>query len=160
MPGQFTGTRGEAQSYIPGLIKEGYTNAQIVDTLKSYGLSYRTANMYADVNRVRLENYAAEGIRGMDIYKPIPEGLMREWQGDTTYRYRAVVQFNYIPSGGGELQQAATTLYYNDAPSINDVLEDWSVRVQTLEQGHGSQTNIRAIQDIKEINYFVNRPKE
>lgn len=159
MPGQFTGTRGEAQSYIPGLIREGYTNTEIISTLQSYGLSYRTANMYADVNRLRLEQFGAQGIKGLDIYTPVPQNLMREWQGDTRFQYRVVVQYQYTPGGGGDPVTGATTLYYDDAPSINEVLDDWGVRVQTLEGGFGSTTNIQRVDEIKEINYFYNTPK-
>lgn len=159
MPGQFTGSRGEAQAYIPGLIQEGYSNAEIVQTLQSYGIGYRTANMYADVNRVRLEQFAAQGIKGMDIYTPIPEGFMREWQGDTSFRYRVVVQYKYTPGGGGAQMEGGTTLYYNERPTIDDVLNDWGTRTQTLEGGYGSTNNVRRIDEIKEINYFLNTPK-
>jgi hypothetical protein len=160
MPGQFTGNRGEAQAYIPGFIQEGLTNSEIVDILKESGLSYRASNMYSDVNRLRLEQFGAEGIKNMDIYSAIPRNLMREWQGDTEYRYRVVIQYKYTPEGGDDQLETATTLYYNDAPTINDVLEDWSVRMKTLEGGFGSTVNVGVIDEIKEINYFYNTPKE
>lgn len=159
MPGQYTGIRGQAQAYIPGLITEGLSNAEIVDFLRESGLGYRTQNMYQDVNTIRLEQFGAAEIRNMNIYTPIPERLMREWQGQIDYRYRVVVQYEYTPSDGGELTKTATTLYYDEPPSISNVLEDWDVRTKTLEGGFGSTVNIHRIEGITEINYFVNRPK-
>jgi hypothetical protein len=160
MPGQFDGIRGMAQEYISALIKEGQTNAQIVGILQDQGLSYRTSNMYNDVNRIRLEQFAAQGIKGLDLYTPVPINLMREWQGDTSFRYRVVVQYSYSPGAGLDDINAATTLYYNEQPTINDVLDDWNTRVKTLEGGYGSTTNIQRINEIREIDYFVNRPKQ
>lgn len=160
MPGQYAGNRGSAQEWISAFIKEGMTNTEIVKQLQDYGLGYRQQSMFADVNRLRLEQFAAEGIKGMDIYTPIPEKFMREWQGETEYKFRVVVQYKYTSGENGEQKETGTTLYYNEAPTVNQVLEDWNVRVKTLEGGFGSTTDIEQIDEIKEIDYFVNRPKE
>lgn len=159
MPGQFKGVRGQAQEFISAMIREGATNSQIVDFLQLNEFSYRLQNMYADINRIRLEQFAGQEIKGFDPDNPIPERLMSVWEGKTDYRYRVVVQYEYTPSGGGENLKKATTLYYDSAPSLNDVLEDWDVRQQTLEGGFGSNVNVGVVQNITEINYFVNRPK-
>jgi hypothetical protein len=159
MPGQFEGTRGQAQSFIPGMVGEGLTNAQIVDNLKLAGLSYRTANMYADVNRIRLEQFAGEGLKGFDVDTPVPSNLMKEWQGETDFKYRVVVQYDYTDSNAGMQYNAGTTLYYDEPPTVSQVLEDWDIRVKTLEGGFGSTTDIQQIEGIKEINYFYNTPK-
>lgn len=159
MPGQYTGNRGQAQEYLSGLIREGLTNSEIVDFLRGEGLSYRLQNMYADVNRTRLEQFGAEGIKKLDISTPVPERLMRDWEGDVSFKYRVVVQYEYTPSGGGESVKAGTTLYYDTRPSMQDVLEDWDVRVKTLEGGFGSTTDIMQIEQVTEINYFVNKVK-
>jgi hypothetical protein len=160
MPGQFSGTRGSAQGWIAAMIGEGATNAQIADFLQLNNLSYRTQNMYADINRIRLEQFAGQKIKNFDMDTPIPERLMGEWQGNTDYRYRVVVQYEYTPRGGGDVLKGGTTLYYDQAPTVNEVLENWDVRRQTLEGGFGSDTTVDTIQTITEINYFVNRPKE
>lgn len=159
MPGQYTGSRGFAQEWISSLVKEGYTNAQIVETLRDYGMGYRLQNMYADVNRIRLEQFAAEGIKGIDVYTPIPETLMREWQGETEFKYRVVVQYEFTPSDGGEVVKSASTLYYDEAPTVSQVLEDWDVRVKTLEGGFGSTVDVGRIEGITELNYYFNTPK-
>lgn len=159
MPGQYEGDRGYAQEWISAFIGQGLTNSEIVSQLRDYGLGYRLQNMYADINRIRLEQYAAEGLKNVDVHTPVPETLMREWQGETTFRYRVVVQYEFRPTGGGETVKAATTLYYDEAPSASDVLDDWDIRVKTLEGGFGSTVDIDAIEGITEINYFVNRPK-
>lgn len=160
MPGQFDGTRGMAQMYLPELISEGLTNSQIVDFLRINDLGYRASNMYQDINRTRLEQFAAQEIRGMDMDTPIPERLMREWQGKTDFRYRVVVQYDYTIGEGGETREGATTLYYDDPPTINQVLADFGTRTQTIERGFGSPKDGRRIENAREINYFVNRPKE
>lgn len=159
MPGQYTENRGQAQEWISALVKEGLTNAQIVGMLQDYGMGYRLQNMYADVNRIRLEQFAAEGLRNIDIHTPVPETLMREWQGETEFKYRVVVQYEYTPSAGGETVKAASTLYYDEAPTVSGVLEDWDVRVKTLEGGFGSTVDIARIEGITEINYYINREK-
>jgi hypothetical protein len=160
MPGQYTGTRGEAQEYISAFIGQGATNSEIVEVLRDYGLGYRQQNMYADINRIRLESFAAEGLKNISVNSPIPETLMREWQGETEYKYRVVVQYEYTSSRGGETVSTASTLYYDEAPSVAMVLEDWDLRVKTLEGGFGSTQDVNRVEGITEINYFLNRPKE
>lgn len=159
MPGQFTGTRGAAQEYISSLIKEGLTNAQIVGTLQDYGLSYRLQHMYSDTNRIRLEEFAAQGIKGMDIHTPIPSNLMREWEGDVSYKYRVVVEYEYETGEFGVVGKAATTLYYDRPPTVNEVMEDWGVRVQSIESGVMGYEQVKAIEGISRISYFYNIPK-
>ena len=159
MPGQFTGTRGQANVFIPELIGEGLSNVEIVDFLRLNDFGYRATNMYADINRIRLEQFGAEQIRGMAIDTPIPERLMRTWEGQTDFDYRVVVQYRYTPSGGGEQQETATTLYYTQPPTVGEVMEDFAIRTKTLEGGFGSTVNVQRIDEIKEIDYFVNRAK-
>ena len=159
MPGQFTGNRGQAQTYLTGLVKEGLTNAEIVGYLQQSGLGYRASNMYSDVNRTRLEQFAGEGLKGFDVDTPVPANLMREWQGDTNYKYRVVVQYKYTASGATAQFETATTLYYDSQPTISEVLEDFAVRTETIESGFGSAQGVSRIDEIKEINYFYNVPK-
>ena len=159
MPGQYTGTRGQAQSYLSGLIKEGFNNAEIVSFLQGSGLGYRASNMYSDVNRTRLELFAGEGLKGFDMDTPVPNNLMREWQGDTNYKYRVVVQYKYSAAGATSQLETGTTLYYDYQPTINEVMEDFGTRTKTIESGFGSAQGVSRIDEIKEINYFVNVPK-
>jgi len=159
MPGQFTGNRGEAQSYLSGLIKEGYNNVEIVGFLQSSGLGYRTSNMYSDVNRTRLEIFGGQGLKGFDVDTPIPNNMMREWQGETNYKYRVVVQYKYSSTGATQQFETGTTLYYDEQPTLNQVLEDFATRTQTIESGYGSAQGVSRIDEIKEINYFYNTPK-
>lgn len=159
MPGQFKGPRGMAQEWITSLIQQGLTNAQIVGTLQDYGMSYRLSNMYADVNRVRLEEFAAQGIKGLGMNDPVPSNLMREWQGDTEYKYRVVVEYEYQTGESGVIGKAGTTLYYNRPPSVNDVMEDWGVRVQSIESGVMGYEQVKQIEGITRISYFYNIPK-
>lgn len=159
MPGQWTGNRGIAQEYISSLIKEGLTNASIVGLLQDYGISYRLQHMYSDVNRIRLEEFAAEGIRGLDRSTPIPVNLMRQWEGDTTYKYRVVVEYEYETGAFGETAKAATTLYYNRPPSVDDVMEDWGTRIQSIESGVMGYEQVVAVGDVSRISYFYNVPK-
>jgi len=158
MPGQFTGNRGAAQEYISSLIQEGLGNAQIVGILQEFGMTYRLQHMYSDVNRIRLEEFAAEGIKGLSQYTPVPVNLMREWEGDTSYKYRVVVEYTYETGVSGELAKAGTTLYYNRQPSVSDVMEDWGVRVQSIESGVMGYEQVKQIEDITRISYFYNVP--
>lgn len=159
MPGQFTGNRGQAQTYLSGLIKEGLTNSEIVSYLQGSGLGYRASNMYSDVNRVRLEQFGGEGLKGFDVDTPVPIDLMQEWQGDTNYNYRVVVQYKYSSAGATGQLETGTTLYYDEEPTLNEVLEDFQTRTQTLESGFGSSHGVSRVDEIKEINYFYNTPK-
>jgi Uncharacterized conserved protein len=159
MPGQFTGQRGLAQGFIDGMIKDGLTNEQIVKNLTLAGISYRMQNMYSDVNRIRLEKFGSEGIKGLDMQTPVPTNLMREWEGNTDFKFRVVVQYDYTPTGSNDVTQGASTLYYDRPPTVNDVLEDWGVRVKTLEGNFAGYDHISRIEGIAEINYFYNTPK-
>lgn len=159
MPGQYKGPRGMAQEWITSLINQGLTNSQIVGTLQDYGMSYRLSSMYSDVNRVRLEEFAAQGIKGLGMNDPVPPNLMREWQGDTEYKYRVVVEYEYQTGEAGTIAKAGTTLYYNRPPSVNDVMEDWGVRVQSIESGVMGYEQVSQIEGITRISYFYNVPK-
>jgi hypothetical protein len=159
MPGQFTGIRGSAQEYISSLIGEGLTNAQIVGTLQDYGLGYRLQQMYSDTNRIRLEEFAAQGLKGFDQDTPIPANLMREWQGETDYRYRVVVEYEYETGTDGTIAKAGTTLYYDRPPTVNEVMEDWAVRVQSIESGVMGYEQVKQIEGVTRISYFYNIPK-
>lgn len=159
MPGQFTGSRGEAQNYLSGLIQEGYNNSEIVSFLQGSGLGYRTSNMYSDVNRARLEIFGGQGLKSFDADTPIPNNMMREWQGETNYKYRVVVQYKYSASGASAQFETGTTLYYDYQPTMNEVLEDFGTRTKTIEGGYGSAQGVSRIDEIKEINYFYNTPK-
>lgn len=160
MPGQSSGSRGLAQNFIPELVGEGLSNSEIVDFLRLNDLGYRTQSMYSDINRIRLEQFGAQNIKNLDVFTEIPERFMREWQGNIDFRYRVVVQYEYTDAESGQTLKTASTLYYNDPPSVNMVLEDWDVRTKTLEGGFGSTVNVQRIEGITEINYFVNRVKE
>lgn len=159
MPGQFTGIRGTAQEYISSLIQEGLGNAQIVGILQDYGMSYRLQHMYSDVNRIRLEEFAAQGIKGLDQNTPVPTNLMREWQGETGYKYRVVIEYSYETGTDGTIAKAGTTLYYDSPPSINDVMDDWAVRMQSIESGVMGYEQVKQIENIERISYFYNVPK-
>jgi len=159
MPGQFTGNRGASQEWISSLIQQGLTNAQIVGTLQDYGLGYRLQQMYSDTNRIRLEEFAGESIKGLDQHTPIPTNLMREWEGDVSYKYRVVVEYEYETGTFGEIAKAGTTLYYDRPPAVNDVMEDWSVRVKSIESGVLGYEQVKQIEGISRISYFYNIPK-
>jgi hypothetical protein len=153
MPGEFKGNRGEAQSYIPRLIEEGYTNTQIVQWMKFNEISYRNQSMYGDINRLRLEGINAGEIRGLDPDTPIPEKLMRTWHGDTEYAYRAVVKYDYFDTGTQTTGTAGTTLYFNHQPTEREVLEFFSDARSSIENRYN---NIQEIYSATKIMYFRN----
>ena len=153
MGSSYKGNRGEAVQFIPGMIEEGLTNSQIVDFLKINDLGYRTQTMYQDVNRYRLEAIGADQIKYLNVYDPVPDKFMRNWSGDTTYNYRVVVQYEYYDTNALEVKKGFTTLYYNDAPSQSNVLDDWSVRRQTIENTYGQ---VQEIYGEKQIHYYKN----
>lgn len=153
MGSSYKGNRGEAVQFIPGMIEEGLTNSQIVDFLKINDLGYRTQTMYQDVNRYRLEAIGADQIKYLNAYDPVPDKFMRNWSGDTTYNYRVVVQYEYYDTNALEVKKGFTTLYYNDAPSQSNVLDDWSVRRQTIENTYGQ---VQEIYSEKQIHYYKN----
>lgn len=147
-----------AQEWITSLINQGLTNAQIVGTLQDYGMGYRLQQMYSDTNRVRLEEFAAEGIKGLDQNSPIPVNLMRQWEGNTSYKYRVVVEYEYQTGEFGEIAKAGTTMYYDRPPTVNDVMEDWGVRVKSIESGVMGYEQVSQIEGISRISYFYNIP--
>ena len=153
MPSAYKGNRGEAINYIPALIEEGQTNSYIVDFLRINDLGYRTQLMYQDINRIRLEGIGAETIRGLDIYDPVPEKLMRTWSGDTSYNYRVVVEYEYYDTNALEIKKGYTTLYYNDAPSQSNVLDDWAIKRQTIENTYGQ---VQEVYGEKQLHYYRN----
>lgn len=159
MPGQYTGNRGLAQEFISSMITQGLTNAEIVGFLQERGIGYKLQHMYSDANRIRLEEFAAEGIKGFDRDTAIPANLMREWQGEIDYKYRVVVEYEYETGESGVIGKAATTLYYNRPPTVNEVMEDWDVRVQSIESGVMGYEQVKQIEGISRISYFYNVPK-
>lgn len=159
MPGQGTGNRGQANLFIPSLIEEGMNNAQIVDFLRLNDMGYRSQNMYSDINRVRAEINAHAMIADRFFDEPIPERYMKTWEGDTSKRYRVVIQYNYGVTDGGGLGSKGTTLYYNRRPTQEQIMQDWEIRRQTLESGAGSPQDVEQIIGIKSIDYFKNVKK-
>lgn len=151
MAGGYKGNRGEAQSYIEGFLEQGYSKGEIADTLRDLGLGYRTQNMYRDINRAILEQFGAEGVRRLSGSSAIPENLMREWQGETEYNYRVVVTYDYFDNNELQMKSTGTTLYYNEAPTQDQVAEDFKVRRQTIENIY-----MRDDPEVKEISYYRN----
>lgn len=157
MSGGYKENRGIAQGYMPGLISQGLSSSEIIGWLKEEGLTYRTQNMYADINRMRIEQIGAEMIKGFDPDMSIPEKWMRTFNGETSYNYRALVQYSYLPAGESEMQIKWSTLYYNEAPSQNQVLTDWETRMGTIFSGFGSPGAVDAVSGVEGINYYVNK---
>lgn len=153
MPAPFRGIRGEAISYIPALIEQGWNNSQIVNFLRDYDLSYRTQNMYADINRLRLEEVAAATISGMDLETPIPERLMREWHGDTEHPFRVVIKYEYFDTNTLTTGTTGTTLYFDQEPTQAEVLDYWEVHKETIKALYN---NVQEIYDATKIEYFRN----
>lgn len=151
----FKGIRGQAVNYIPALIDEGLSNSQIVDFLRLNDLGYRTQTMYNDINRLRLEGFGAAEIRHMSIYDPVPERWMRVWHGDTSYNYRVVIEYEYYDTNALDTKKTGTTLYYDHAPSQDEVLQDWNIRRQTIEATYG---HVNEVFGGTEVHYFVNKP--
>lgn len=156
MPEPYKGNRGVAQSYIPELVSEGFTNSQIVDFLQLNGVSYRTQNMYADINRLRLENFGALALPNLDPAEAIPEKLMRQWTGDTSYNYRVVIKYDYFNTSTLQKEEGGTTLYFEDAPSQDEVFDAWDIRKQTLQAGVGSGQNIQEVFGATKFLYYRN----
>ena len=153
MPSEYKGNRGQAVNYIPALIEEGMSNSQITDFLKLNDLGYRNTTMFQDINRLRLESIGAAQVRNLDIYDPVPDRLMRTWSGDTSYDYRVVVQYEYYDTNALEIKSGFTTLYYDFAPSQANVLEDWGIRRQTIENTYGQ---VQEVYGEKQIHYYRN----
>lgn len=150
------GNRNLARQYIPGLIEEGYTNTEIVDILKSEGLSYRNQNMFADVNFSRLEYFGAEQIKNLSISSAIPERLMRERSLNIDYPYSAVVKYEYSDAETGLTYETGTMLYFESAPSQEDVLSAFELRQETLMSLY---TNIESISSPERVYYYRNTKK-
>lgn len=127
----FTG-RQVALNYIPQLIEEGLNNSAIVSFLKEQGFGYRNQNMFADVNRMRLENFGASFIPKLTPESQVPDRFMREWEGDTEYTYRVVVKYEYEPGEGGEAKVGGTTFYFDNPPTQAEVSELFELRRDTL----------------------------
>lgn len=153
MPSQYKGNRGEAIQYIPALIEEGFGNSYIVDFLRLNDLGYNTQRMYEDINRIRLEGIGADQIKGLDAYDPVPDRLMRQWSGDTEFNYRVVVEYNYFSTDSLQWEKGYTTLYYMDNPSQSNVLDDWAIRRQTIENTYGK---VQEISGESAIHYYRN----
>lgn len=156
MPGEYKGSRGVAQAYIPELISEGFSNSQIIDFLQLNEVSYRTSNMYADINRLRLENFGALSLPNLDPSDAIPERLMRTWFGDTEYQYRVVIKYDYFNTTTLQTEQGGTTLYFDEAPSQDEVFDAWDIRKQTLQAGVGSGQNIQEVYGATKFLYYKN----
>ena len=148
-----TGLRNLAKQYIPGLIEEGFANTEIVNILKEQGLSYRNQNMFADINFARLEYFGAELIKNVSISSPIPERLMRQRELSVDYPYSAVVKYEYTDIETGETFESGTTLYFENAPSQEDVLAAFEVRQETLLSLY---TNIENISSPERVYYYRN----
>lgn len=153
MPGEYKGIRGEAISYIPKLIDEGFTNTQITSWLKDYDLTYRTQFMYQDINRLRLENMGADAIRLLDRDTPVPDRLMRTWHGDTEHDYRVVIKYEYFDTNTLTTGTSGTTLYFDHPPSQTEVLEYFDVRRQSIENLYN---NVQEVYGATKVLYFRN----
>ena len=153
MPSSYKGKRGSAVEYIAGMIEEGLSNSQIVDFLKINDMGYRNQTMYEDVNRYRLEAIGADQIKQLTSYDAVPDKLMREWSGDTKYDYRVVVQYEYFDTNTLQIEKKYTTLYYDYAPSQENVLDDWAIRKQTIENTYGQ---VQEVMGEKQIHYYRN----
>lgn len=129
-----TGIRNLALQYLPGLIEEGLTNTEIVRVLKSEGMGYRNQNMFADINIARLEHFGAEQIRSMSITSPIPDRFMRNRSLPEGYPYAAVVKYEYRLKGSKTTYETGTMLFFDEAPSQEDVLAAYADRQATLKQ--------------------------
>ena len=153
MPEPYKGNRGTAVNFIPELVNEGLSNSQIVDFLRLNDMGYRTQNMYADINRIRLEGFGADAINNMSIYDPVPEKFMRTWHGSTEYTYRVVIEYDYMDTNTKTMQNTGTTLYYDHAPSQDEVLHDWELRRQTIGNTYG---HVDKVYNETRVSYFRN----
>ena len=143
--------RNLAGGYIPGLIEEGLTNTQIVNLLRDEGLSYRNQNMFADINRYRLEAFGANEVRGLGNDETIPDRFMRDRNITADYPYSAVVKYSYIDKGTGLEIEAGTTLYFDTAPSQAEVLAAFSDRQESLQNLY---SNIEAVSEAEKVYYY------
>jgi hypothetical protein len=153
MPGEYKGRRGSAQSYIPQLIEEGYSNREIVDWLSENDLSYRNQYMLADINRSRLENQGAWAIKNLDPDAPIPERWMRSWHGETDFAYRVVINYEFFDTRTMTTSTSGTTLYFDHPPSESEVLSYFEQHKESLQALYN---NVEEVFHAQRIMYFRN----
>lgn len=153
MPGGYKGNRGVAQNYLGILIEEGMTNSEIVDFLRLNDLGYRSQNMYQDINRTRLETMSEVQVKGLSVYDPVPDRLMREWRGDTEFKYRAVVKFDFTDAKSGERQEYGQTYYFDKAPSEADVIEAFAANADYIRAAY---PNMQDISGATKVYYYRN----
>lgn len=153
MPGEYKGHRGSAQSYIPQLIEEGYTNTEITEWLKDNDLSYRNQSMLMDINRLRLEGQGAWAIAGLDPDKPVPERLMRSWHGDAEYAYRVVINYDFFDTRTMTTSTSGTTLYFDHPPSESEVMAYFEQHKESLQALYN---NVEEIFHASRVMYFRN----
>jgi hypothetical protein len=153
MPEPYKGNRGIAQNIISAMIDEGYLNTQITDFLRLNDYGYRNQLMIQDINRLRLESFGAAEIRSMSISDPVPDRFMREWHGSMEYKYRVVVEYDYYDTNTLDIRRTGTTIYYNAPPSQEEVLRDWEIRRQTIENTYG---NVQEVMGEVKVGYFRN----
>jgi hypothetical protein len=153
MPEPYKGNRGIAQNIISSMIEEGFTNTQITDFLRLNDYGYRNQYMLNDINRLRLESFGASEIRGLSSDVQIPERLMREWHGSVEYKYRVVVEYDYFDTNTLDIRRTGTTIYYNAPPTQDEVMRDWEIRRQTIENTYG---NVQEVMGEVKVGYFRN----
>jgi len=154
MPGDFRGKRGEAQSYIPTLVREGMNNAEIIDLLQLNDLGYTTQSMRNDINRFRLEELGAAEIKGFDQHTPIPERFMRTWHGDTEYAYRVVVKYEFFDTATSTTGISGTTLYFDHPPTQAEVQEYFEAQRSGIENRYN---NVQEIYGATKVMYYRNK---
>lgn len=153
MSEEYKGKRGEAWSYLPQLVDEGLSNTEIVGWLRENDLSYRTQNMYADINRFRLENFGASFIKSMNEDAPIPDKYMRTWHGNTEFDYRVVVKYEYMDTSTNTVGTTGTTLYFDHPPSQSEVSELFDVRKQSIQNLYN---NVQEVYSAVNVYYYKN----
>lgn len=154
MPGDYRGKRGEAQSYIPTLVREGATNAEIMDLLQLNDLGYTPQSMRNDINRFRLEELGAAEIKGLSEHTPIPERYMRTWHGDTEYNYRVVVKYEFFDQTTGTTGVSGTTLYFDHPPTQNEVQEYFEAQKSGIADRYN---NVEEIYAPTKVLYYKNK---
>jgi len=153
MPGEFTGNRGTAQSYLTRLVEEGYTNGEIVGWLREEGIGYRYQSMLNDINRTRLEINGAYEIARLDPDAPIPERLMRTWHGDTDFAYRVVINYDFFDTRSMTTSTSGTTLYFDHPPSESEVMSYFDKHKESLQSLYN---NVEEVFHATRVMYFRN----
>lgn len=148
--------RNLARQYMTGLIDEGYTNTEIVQILKEEGLSYRNQNMFADINFARLETFGAAQIKNLSSDTPIPEKYMRERELTVPYKYSVVVKYHYTNAETGLEYESGTTMYFQHAPSEEDVLQAFAYRQETIMS---NSAQMESISEAEKVYYYRNTRK-